>query len=198
MRRGEFLDALHGEIRPGRGAPGLIVDVHQHQLVGGGEVTIGRVMHFVDVVDALGVVVEDLRRDAQGIAFLDLAIVGDVRLEHEGHAELVARVLPTAAELLAQSIRRFVEGHDIEAHVHVAVPVDPFRQDGRAVHVEWRTQIGLDQGIRWQFHAADRSHGAAWTASLLLKASTNSSRCERGPVYVTGPSRFQDLRASSV
>jgi len=93
-------------------------------------------------------VVEDLRRDAQRIAFLDLTVVGDVRLEHEGHADLLARVFPATAELLAQRVGRLVEGHDVEAHVHVAVPVDPVGQDGGAVHVERRAEVGFDEGVR--------------------------------------------------
>jgi len=97
--------------------------------------------------EALGVVVEDLRGDAQGIALLDLAIVGDVRLEHEGHADPVARIFPAAAELLAERIGRLVEGDDVVAHVHVAVPVDPVGQHGGAVPVERRREVEIDHGV---------------------------------------------------
>jgi hypothetical protein len=57
----------------------------------------------------LAIVVEDLGGDAQRIAFLDLAIVGDVRLEHEGHA-IFSRVYPSYSQLLAQDVGRLVEG----------------------------------------------------------------------------------------
>ena len=144
---GELLDPLHRPVGPRRRAARGVVDVHQHQLVGRGEIAFGRVVHHVDVVDALGVVVEDLRGDAQRVAFLDLAVVGDVRLEHEGHADLVARVLPADAELVAQRVGRLVEGHDVEADVHVAVPVDPLGQHRRAVHVERRAEVGFDHGV---------------------------------------------------
>ena len=104
-------------------------------------------MHFVDVVDALGVVVEDLRRDAQRIAFLDLAIVGDVRFEHEGHADLLTRVLPATAQLGAQRVGRLVEGDDIEADIHVPIPVDPLGQDSGTMDVERRAEIEVDDGV---------------------------------------------------
>ena len=159
MGGGELLDAWHRELGPGRGTARLVVDVHQHQLVGRGEVALGRVEHLVDEVDALGVVIQDLGGDAQRVAFLDLAIVGDVRFEHEGHAELLAGVIPAAAELGTERVRRLVEGHDVEAHIHMAVPVDPVGQDGGAVDVQGRAEIGLDQRIRGQFHSADRSQG---------------------------------------
>ena len=49
---------------------------------------------------------------------------------------------------VAQRVGRLVEGDDIEADVHVAVPVDPFRQDGGAVPVEGRAKIEFDHGVR--------------------------------------------------
>ena len=148
MCGGEFLDALHGEVGPWRCAAARIVDIHQHQLVGGGQVAFLGVVHGVDEVQALGVVVEDLGGDAQRIALLDLLVVGDMRLQHEGHADLVARVLPAAAELRAQRVRRLVESDDVETDVHVAVPVDPVRQDGGAMLVERGGEIEFDHGVR--------------------------------------------------
>ncbi len=99
-------------------------------------------------MQALGVVVEDLGGDAQRIAFPDLLVVGDVRLEHEGHADLFAGVFEAAAELGAQRIGRLVEGHDIEADIHVAVPVDPLGEDGGAMAVEGSAKIEIDHGVR--------------------------------------------------
>ena len=82
-----------------------------------------------------------------GSPSLTSLVVGDVRLEHEGHADLLARVVPAAAELGAQRVGRLVEGDDVEADVHVAVPVDPFRQDGGAVPVERCAEIEFDHGV---------------------------------------------------
>ncbi len=98
-------------------------------------------------MDPLGVVVEDLRGDAQRIAFLDLAVVGDVCLQHEGHADLLAGIFPADAELLAQRVGRLVEGHDVVAHVHMAIPVDPRGLHGGAMDVERRAQVGFDHGV---------------------------------------------------
>jgi hypothetical protein len=147
VRCRELVDAFHRPVRPRRRAARGIVDVHQHQLVCGGEIAFGAVVHGVDEVQALGIVVEDLAADAQRIALLDLAVVGDVRLDHEGHADLLARVVPAAAELGAQRVGRLVEGDDVEADIHVAVPVDPFGQHGRAVLVERRGKIEFGHGV---------------------------------------------------
>ena len=51
------------------------------------------------------------------------------------------------AELVAQRVGRLVEGHDIEADIHVAVPVDPLGQHGGAMDVERRAKIGFDHGV---------------------------------------------------
>ena len=104
-------------------------------------------IHGMDVVDALGVMIEDLGGDPQRIAFLDFTVVGDVGLEHEGHTDLVPRVLEAAAELLAQRIGRLIEGHDVVTDVHVAVPVDPVGLNGGAVAIEGGAGVEFDHGV---------------------------------------------------
>ena len=42
---------------------------------------------------------------------------------------------------VAQRVGRLVEGHDVVADVHVAVPVDPLRQHRGAMAVEGRGEV---------------------------------------------------------
>src|SRR5690348_16646311 len=67
---------------PARG----LAHVQRHQLVGRRQITVLRMIHLVDVVDPLRVVAEQQGREAQRVAFPDLLVVGDVRLQAErGH-----------------------------------------------------------------------------------------------------------------
>src|SRR3990167_3743004 len=74
------LDAREAGEDPGRHgcpAPGLLAHVQGQELVGGGEVALSRVIHLVEVVEAVGVVGQEPGREAEGIPRPDLAVVGD-------------------------------------------------------------------------------------------------------------------------
>src|SRR5437773_9552688 len=63
------------DVRRHRGAPARVErHVQGHQLVGGGEIPFGRVVHRVDVVQTLGVVREELRRETEWIALAHFAV----------------------------------------------------------------------------------------------------------------------------
>ena len=68
------------------------VDVHHDRLVGRGEIALLGVVHLVEEVHPLGVAVEQLGGEAHRRAALHLAVVGDVGLQHEGHAVLAVDV----------------------------------------------------------------------------------------------------------
>jgi len=115
--------------------------VQRHQLVGGGQPTLTAVVHRVEVLDALVVVGEQPRREAQRIAGSDLAMVGHVRLQTERRdcaRGAVRGVEPHPGEEL---VGRVVEDDEVVAHVHVLVVIDPLRPHDVAVAVEGRREI---------------------------------------------------------
>ena len=138
LDRGEALD--DGRVHRGAAAGGEI-HVQRHQLVRRRQEALPRVVHRMDVMDALGVVPEQDGGEAQRVAAAHLAMVGDVRLEAERrHAarRAVRRVQPHPREEL---VGREVEHDEVVAHVHVLVVVDPLRPYDVAVAVEGRREI---------------------------------------------------------
>jgi hypothetical protein len=93
-------------------------------------------------VHALGVVAEQQRREAQRLAAPDLTVVGDVRLQAERRHLVGAPVRLVQSHPGQERVGGEVEDHDVVAHVHVAVVVDPLGTDDVAVFVEGRGQVG--------------------------------------------------------
>jgi hypothetical protein len=120
-------------------------DVQRHQLVGRGQVALGRVVHRVNVVHALGVVGEQHGREAQGVAAADLAVVGDVRLQAERRHVVAGAVRRVEPHPRQERVRRVVEDDQVVAHVHVPVVVDPLRTHDVAVLVEGRGQAAHER-----------------------------------------------------
>jgi hypothetical protein len=99
-------------------------------------------------VNPLGVVIEQPRREPQRIARADFALVRDVRLETEcRHASRPAMRLVEADEA-EELVGREVEDHQVIAHVHVAVVIDPLRADDVTVAIERRLDVGGNVGHR--------------------------------------------------
>ena len=103
------------------------VDVQRHVLGGRRDPAVGRVEELLEVVDALGVVVEQLERHAHRIAFVDLAQVAHVGFRREGRVLLRVEIVLTDAEQFVGLVDAAVEQHVVVGHVEVAVVVDPLR-----------------------------------------------------------------------
>ena len=127
--------------RHGRAAACILAHVERHQLVRCGEVALLRVVHLVEVVQALGVVTEEQRGEAQRVALADFAVVGHVGFEAEGGDARGAAVGLVEADRAEELVGGEVEDHDVVAHVHVAVVVDPLRPHAIAVEIEWRLNV---------------------------------------------------------
>ena len=78
----------------------------------------------------------------RGIAQFDLAIVGQMGFEGEHHAAATLDIGGIASQFAAERLGRLIEGIEIEGHVHMAVVVDPFRQNPGAMAIQRRRQIG--------------------------------------------------------
>src|SRR6185312_14052328 len=172
VRRRHRLEPAQGFRAPRRGAARLIIDMEHHQLVGGCQPAFAAVVHRMEEVQALLVMVEDLRGDAQRVAGMDLAVIGDMRLEHEHHAEPMLDIAPADAELIAQGIGGMVEGDHVIADIHVAVGVDPVGADRGAMAVERRREIQLRQ----RGGEAHRTFRYEKSGSQPVQASQNTAK----------------------
>ncbi len=92
-------------------------------------------MHGEKEVQPLGVGVDELGGDAQGVAFLERALIGDVGFED---VERVVGALPVRgadSETVEQHVARPIEDEHVIGDVHMSVIVDPIRWDGTAINV---------------------------------------------------------------
>ena len=147
--RGPFSTRARAKLRcgPGSGAigagpAGLLAHVERHQLVGGRQVALGGVVHLVAVVEALGVPAEQARGEAQRIALAHLAHEGQVRLQAERGDLAFPPVGAIEADEVHPGVGGEVEHHQVVAHVHVPVVVDPLRAHDVAIDVERRGDLG--------------------------------------------------------
>jgi hypothetical protein len=85
--------------------------------------------HFLVVVDALRVEVEQARFEPQRIARLDLAQEVLVCFQRERGRAVALAVRLREPEEFEERLGRDVEHDVVIAHVHVPVVVDPFRAD---------------------------------------------------------------------
>jgi len=114
-----------------RGPSRRLAHVERHELVDRRQVPLVGVVHLVEIVDALGVGSEEARGEAQRIARAHLPMVRDVRLQTErGHLARRA-VRPVQPDVAEPGVGGEVEGHEMVAHVHVPVVVDPLRAESR-------------------------------------------------------------------
>ena len=124
---------LHDVGMQGRGLAGDGIDMERHQLGGRGQIALVRMVHAVEKVDPLLVETQKLGREAQGIAQLDLAVVGDVSLDGEGGAVGARAISGVEADMVEERVGGVVEGEDVIGHVHVAVVIDPRLANGFGV-----------------------------------------------------------------
>src|SRR5262245_19456461 len=124
-------------LRSHRRAPSRrFAHVQRHQLVGRRKKALRRMIHLMEIVQALRVVREQERREAQGIARPHLVMIGHVRLETKrGHLPL-APVRLVETDPPEELVGRVVEDHQVVAHVHVPVVVDPLRPHDVPVAIE--------------------------------------------------------------
>src|SRR5436309_4195334 len=95
-------------------------------------------IQLADIVDALGVVAQQERGEAQRIALPDLAMVGHVGFEAERRQRPVPPMGGVEPDPAEELVGRVVEHHEIVADVQVPVVVGPFGSDHVAIAVERR------------------------------------------------------------
>ena len=93
-------------------------------------------------MDALGVVAEQERGEAQWVAAADLAVVGHVRLQTERRDRVALAMLRVEAHPAEELVGGEVEDDEVVTHVHVAVVVDPLGAHDVAVDVERGGELG--------------------------------------------------------
>src|SRR5262245_28540556 len=167
----EPLENLRGH----RGTPSRrFADVQRHQLVGRRQKALRSMIHLMEIVDALRVVREQERRESQGIACSHLTVIGHVGLEAKGGHLPLAPVRLVETDPSEKLVGRVIEDHQVVAHVHVSVVVDPLRPHDVPVAIE----RGLDhRGARF---------GRGWPDSTRSSASR----------IVSGPSPVSSAPAS--
>src|SRR5206468_4406479 len=131
----EPLENLRGHRRAA--ARGL-AHVQRHQLVRRRQVAVLRMIHLMDVVEALHVVPEQERGEAQRIAFAHLLVVAHVGFETERRHVMPPSVRVIETDPPEELIGREVEDDEVVADVHMPVVVDPLRPDHVSVLVERR------------------------------------------------------------
>src|SRR5215813_2794678 len=94
------------------------------------------------LMEALGVVLEEEGGEAEGITLAHLAMVGHVGLEGEGGDAVGGAMAGVETDPAEELVGGEVEHHHVEAHVHVAVVIDPFRAHAVAVAVEGGGNVG--------------------------------------------------------
>src|SRR5213594_969690 len=129
----EPLENLRGHRRAA--ARGL-AHVQRHQLVRRRQVAVLRMIHLMDVVEALHVVPEQHGREPQRIALTHLPVVSHVGLEAERGDVMLPPVRVVEPDPSKELVGRQVEDDEVVADVHVPVVVDPLRPDHVAVSVE--------------------------------------------------------------
>ena len=95
----------------------------------------------MEVLDALVVVGEQQRGEAQRVAGAHLAVIGHVRLQTEGGDRVrraMRRVQPDPVE---EGVGGVVEDDEVVADVHVRVVIDPLRPHDVAIAVERRGEV---------------------------------------------------------
>src|SRR5216683_2424116 len=141
VRGPDATEALQDLGRHGGAAPCRPAHVQRHQFVGGREVARLAVVHLMDVVNALGVEIQQPRGEAQRVPLAYFLVVGDVGLETErGHLPRPP-VRPVQAHEPHPLVGGEVEHHHVVAHVHVPVVVDPLRADDVPIRVEGRGNV---------------------------------------------------------
>src|SRR5438094_5432019 len=129
----EPLQNLRGHRRaPARG----LAHVQRHQLVRRRQIAFLRLIHLMNVVEALHVVPEQEGREPQRIALADLLVVGHVGLEAERGHMVLPSVRLVEADPPKELVGREVEHDQVVADVHVPVVVDPLGPDHIPVLVE--------------------------------------------------------------
>src|SRR4029077_6974103 len=119
-----FLDSREPleNLRAHRRAPARgLAHVQRHQLVRRRQIAVLRMIHLMNVVDALRVVAEQQGREAQRVALPDLLMIGDVRLETERRHVFLAPVRVVEPDPAEELVGREVEDHKVVADVHVPV-----------------------------------------------------------------------------
>src|SRR4030095_4382547 len=101
--------------------------VQRHQLVGRRQKALRSMIHLMEIVDALRVVREQERREAQRIARPHLTMIGHVCLETNRGDLALLPVRRVETDPTEELVGRVVEDHQVIAHVHVPVVVDPLR-----------------------------------------------------------------------
>src|SRR5258705_12136355 len=123
---------------------------------------------------ALVVELEQLGGHPDGLAFLQLAKIGDVQLGGEGRPVDPLQPVEVEAHAGKRVIERLVEDQDVVGDVHVAIDVDPFGPDAEPV---------MDKGGRYRRIALARH-----AATLVDRTARASQPAGRGkPAGATGP-----------
>src|SRR6185312_1138524 len=109
-----------------RGRPSLLeVDAQDEPFVGRRQIALGGVVHALNEVHALGIEIDQLGGDAQAVALLYLALVGDMHLGGEGGDARSPYGLAVDAHRQVEFVQSEVERLDVIGNIHVAVVVDP-------------------------------------------------------------------------
>src|SRR5262245_16794140 len=130
---------------------------------------------LLEIVHALGVVIEQLKGHAYGVAGMELAQIAHVHLG--GVAGVLARldVVEAAADELERLVHRAVEQHVVVGHVEMAVVVDPAGLDPH--------QRGDEGGEEYGFEIVPVEHGknsGLISKRFLARFGRSNKRPRRG------------------
>ena len=103
--------------------------MERQKFAGRGEIAFRRMIHFVIVMDAFFIETHQPRGTTDHIPFNHLLIVGDVVFHREGTAGAVVAIILVQPDIGEKFIDRMIEHQRVISHVHMAVVIDPVRND---------------------------------------------------------------------
>jgi hypothetical protein len=107
------------------------------------------VEHLLHIVNALGVVVEELDGDLHGVAGMEFAQIGQMRFECEERRVGGLHIVGTQSDQIESLIAGTIEEDIVIGHVEMAIIVDPLIFDllgagnKRHLGLPWKFQLGL-------------------------------------------------------
>src|ERR687887_1945217 len=118
--------------------------MQRYVLRGRGNPAFARMEELLEVVHALGVVVEQLKRHPHRVAGVELTQIA--HMHFGGEAGMLARldVIEAAADELEGLVHRAVEQHIVIGHVEMAIVVDPPRLHPHQRGHEWSKEYGFE------------------------------------------------------
>lgn len=136
-------------------APCREIDVQVHYLLCSGPRRRLAVIDFVRKVQSLAVDPDDLGSDAQQIAKVQFSKIERVGFSGKNAMRAAIDIIRSKPKGVAGGVVSPVEHDTVVGHIHVAVEVDPFRQDAGGVFLErtrklvhWTDHIASSQGCR--------------------------------------------------